>query len=378
MSEGSLIGWLNRPGYRPWTLNVGIGCLPVSPGCEFCFAPNSAVRQAHYEGRGGVVTKDGEGRSVWTGKVVLFPERLQQPRKVKTPHMIFINALMDLFSAAVPLDFMWEVWQMMADTPQHIYVILTKQPKRMRDFVRRMVSIFGILPNVWIGVSIENQHYAEVRIPFLLETPAAVRGVSCEPLLAPIKLTRLHLGGDRYLDALGGDVMSASGEIYAAAPACLDWVIVGGESGRRADARPMHPAWARDLRDQATRAGRAFYFKQHGSWGPAPWVVRVCDPQEGWHGTDEELAVAKSEAERIGATHSFPEWGHRYDMKPTEAGHKPWSGERFELSDDVHAPMRFYPGKSAGHELDGRTWQQWPTNDGRIVEAPQQLQKVGQ
>lgn len=383
VSEGSLIGWLNQPpsrpfpeGFIPWTLNVGIGCEPVSEGCDLCFAPKSAIRQQHLPGRGGVVTKDALGRTVWTGKVVLFPERLARPRKVKKPHMIFINALMDLFSAQVPEDFIAKVWQMMADTPQHIYVILTKQPKRMRDIVRRMAAKHGVLRNVWLGVSAESQKYAEIRIPFLLQTPAAVRAVSCEPLLAPISLTRLHMGGGRYLNALAGDVASTSGEVYAAAPACLDWVIVGGESGRKDDVRPMHPRWARDLRDQASAYLRAFFFKQWGNWGPAPWVVRVCDPAEGWHGTDDELAAAKAAAEKVGATHSFPVWGDQYDMKPTEADHKPWSGERHELPDDTHAPMRFYPGKSAGHELDGRAWQQWPTADGLIIETPAAEQEV--
>jgi protein gp37 len=377
MSEGSEIGWLNRPGHKSWTLNVGIGCTPVSAGCDFCYAPKSAARQAHYEGRGGIVAKDALGRQVWTGEVKLFEERLQRPLKVKRPCMIFVNALMDLFSAAVPEEFIAKVWQMMAATPQHTYVILTKQPKRMRDIVRRMVERFGILRNVWLGVSIENQHTAEIRVRFLLETPAAVRAVSCEPLLAPIRLTRLHLGGGSYLNALSGIMTGDDGEIYAAAPGCVDWVIVGGESGRREDVRPMHPTWARSLRDQAVTHQRAFFFKQWGSWGPAPWVVRVCDPAEGWKGTDAELAAAKAAAEAIGATHSLPVWADQYDMKPTEAEHKPWGAERHELPDDTHAPLRFYRGKSAGHQLDGREWLQWPTADGLIEEAPRELATAG-
>lgn len=396
MAEGSPIGWLNQPpsvlhplGFAPWTLNVGIGCEPVSEGCELCYAPKSAGRQAHYEGRDGVVTKDAAGRTVWTGKVVLFPDRLDRPRKTKKPHMIFINALMDLFSSQVPEDFIAKVWQMMADTPQHIYVILTKQPKRMRDIVRRMAARFGVLPNVWLGVSAENQKYAEIRIPFLLQTPAAIRVVSAEPLLGPIDLRSIPFRGDtdylldvlhrRYrtpgrppTDGLGstpfGSGMADLGGI--------DWVIVGGESGRRADARPMHPVWARNLLRQAAAARVAGFFKQHGSWGPAPWVVRVCDPAVGWTGTDEELAAAKVEAEKVGATHSFPIWGDQYDMKPTQADHKPWSLERHPLGDDTHAPMRFFPGKSAGHELDGRVWQQWPSTDGRIIEAPTTLEAI--
>lgn len=381
MAEGSLIGWLNRPGYEPWTLNVGIGCTPVSSGCDFCYAPNSAGRQAHLEGRDGVVTKDALGRSVWTGKVVLFPERLKRPRRVKKPHMIFINALMDLFAGPVGEEFIAQVWQMMADTPQHIYVILTKQPKRMRDIARRLVARFGILPNVWLGVSAEDQHTAETRIRFLIETPAAVRAVSAEPLLGPIDLTRLHLGGGRYLDALAGDIASEAGEVYAAAPGCIDWVIAGGESGRRADARPMHPAWARSLRDQAVCARRAFFFKQWGNWGPAPWSVSLPADIErryaeggaagGQRAATAVLAKATRDAEAIGATHYYSPQAHLHDWQIGEAGHKTWSSERHPLADnEPNAPMRFYRGKTAGHDLDGRAWQQWPTRDGLIVEAP--------
>lgn len=369
MSERSLIGWLGQPGYIPMTLNVGIGCEPVSPACDFCYAPKSAIRQAHLPGRDGVVTLDAEGRPIWTGKVVLFPERLDQPRRMRKPRMIFINALLDVFGAGVDRGFLHRMWQMMRDTPQHIYVILSKQPKRMRDMTQIMRARYGTLPNVWLGVSVENQHYAEVRVPFLLETPAAVRVISAEPLLGPIDLTRLNTRG-AVINALGGDVLTTDGEVYAAAPGCVDWVIVGGETARRDDARAMHPDWTRGLRDQTVRSGRAFFFKQWGSWGPAPWVVRVCDPEEGWHGTDEELAKAKAAAEAVGATHYLPVWAHQYDMKPTDPGHKCWSVERRELEPgSPQAPMRFYPGKTAGHELDGRTWQQWPDAYGRIIDA---------
>lgn len=149
----------------------------------------------------------------------------------------------------------------------------------------------------------------------------------------------------------------------------LSWVIVGGESGRKDEARAMHPVWARNLIAQVHQAGIAVFLKQWGSWGPVPWVARVCDPQQGWHGTDEELAAAKKRAEAIGATHSLPVWADRYGMLPRDVGHKPWSGERCPLAaGEPHAPLRFFQGTSAGHAIDGRTWQQWPDGTGGIID----------
>lgn len=374
MAEGSLIGWLDQPGYRPWTLNPGIGCTPRSTGCRSCFAPRSAIRQAHYEGRGGIVAKDDAGRTVWTGKVITFPERLERPLRTKTPHMIFVNALMELFDPQVSREFIDKVWQMMAATPQHIYVIFSKLAKRMHDIVTAMVAKYGILPNVWLGASVENQRYAQIRLPWLFRTPAAIRIASCEPLLGPVRLDSIPLGNGRFMNALDGRIIRTVRGVLTADPersdVHLDWVIVGGESGRRDDVRPMHPQWARDLRDQASAAGIAFFFKQWGNWAPAPWQVPLCDPATGWQGTDEELAAAKLAAEKVGATHAYPVWAHRYEWMITEATGKPWSTERKALADnEPHAPMRFFPGKSAGYELDGRPWQQWPSVDGRIVEA---------
>lgn len=374
MAEGSLIGWLDQPGFKPWTLNPGIGCTPRSTGCNTCYAPRSAIRQAHYEGRGGIVTKDPLGRTVWTGKVITFPERLERPAATKTPHMIFVNALMELFDPQVSIEFIDAVWQMMAATPWHIYVIFSKLSKRMHDIVTRMVAKHGVLPNVWLGASVENQRYAQIRLPWLLRTPAAIRIGSFEPLLGPVDPTRIHAGSrqqpDMVYDVLGRRY-GVPGAWQAPMSAGLDWVIVGGESGRRADVRPMHPQWARDLRDHAVATGVAFFFKQWGSWGPAPWQVPLFDPATGWQGTEEELAAAKRAAEKVGATHAYPVWADRYNWMITEAAGKPWSTERAALAaGEHHAPLRFYPGKSAGYELDGQVWQQWPSVDGRIIEAP--------
>jgi protein gp37 len=274
-----------------------------------------------------------------------------------------------------------------ARKPHHIYQVLTKRHARMRSWVRswgdrdqRIAWITeaadhgwcdaedldtapimdAVLPNVWLGVSAENQGTANLRVPALLETPAAIRFVSAEPLLGPVDLTALERRpGGPLIDALAGDVKTRSGEIYAAAPGCVDWVIVGGESGR--DARPMHPTWARSLRDQVAKCGgRAFFFKQWGAWGPAPFIVRPWDPRAGWLGTDAELAAAKAHSEAIGATHAYASWAHLYGWQPHEIGHKPWSLERAGVDETQHAPMRRWGTRAAGRELDGRIWDSYP------------------
>src|SRR3954447_7173574 len=377
MAERSLIGWLHKPCYIPWTLNIALGCFPGSQGCKFCYAPYSVVRQQHYPGRDGIVTKDTLGRLVWTGKVVPLPERLNEPRRKKKPHMIFVNALTDVFSPKLPRNFVRHLWQTMADTPQHIYVILTKQPKRMRDIVKLLAAEFGVLPNVWLGVSAENQHYAEVRIGFLMETPAAVRVVSCEPMLGPIDLTALKLRRQR--PDLGWDVLGRRWGVRGAwsepLSAGIDWVILGGESARRADARPMHIRSARHLVAQAVANCVAVFFKQWGSWAPAPWVVKLEDV--GWDGTAEGKPAAAARAERIGATHYYSPNAHQLGWQIGVAGHKTWGGERRPLpAGDPNMPIRYHQGKSAGHLLDGVAWQQWPGPAGTIIDADREPELV--
>lgn len=141
----------------------------------------------------------------------------------------------------------------------------------------------------------------------------------------------------------------------------------------------MHPEWARSLRDQCVSAGVPFLLKQWGEWGPAPWVVRVCDPKTGWQGTEAELAAAKADAEARGATHVYASWAHEYGHELYEPPHKPWSLERTELVDEHQAPMRRWGKKAAGRELDGRTWDEYPESwagrsreDGAAAGTPNQ------
>jgi protein gp37 len=175
------------------------------------------------------------------------------------------------------------------------------------------------LANVWLGVSVESQQWAEIRIPQLLRTEAAVRFVSCEPLLGPLELTASRPGGER-----------------AGWMAGLDWVIVGGESGP--SARPMHPDWARALREQCTAARVPFFFKQWGAWAPTGWRVIG-------HDTPYRRLVGGP----------VDEHGHRIEMRRTDL-----------LLDEYARPASKARGgaRHTGRELDGRTWDQFPGGEG--------------
>lgn len=196
----------------------------------------------------------------------------------------------DLFHEAVPDDFIDQVFAAMALCPQHTFQVLTKRPERMErrlrgdDLEAYVMSCWGDegphlpwpLPNVWLGVSIEDQGAAEERIPLLLDTPAALRWVSAEPLLGPIDLRAIeHPNYTVLADCLGGLDSRGAGWGNTARPGpVLDWVVAGGESGP--NARPMHPEWVRGLRDQCLAAGVPFLFKQWGEFLPAD--ADDCDP----------------------------------------------------------------------------------------------------
>lgn len=315
MADNSKIEWTDAT-WQPIT-----GCSIVSPGCTNCYAMKLAgTRLRHHPSRAGL-TRDTKAGPVWTGEVRFNKDWLDQPLRWKRPRRIFVCAHGDLFAEGVPDEWIDRVFAVMALAPQHTFQVLTKRAKRMRDYLstgrahpvglaaleqtlRSMAEIprskvgEGIilqgdivhlnvwpLPNVWAGVSVEDQPRADERIPELLSTLAAKRFISAEPLLGPIDLTRLCIlpkmpGSVRagiHIDALRGRYCE-SGVVYKGAwnidgPAPpdserrrLDWVIAGGESGK--DARPMHPDWPRSLRDQCQVAGVAFFFKQWGEWAP--------------------------------------------------------------------------------------------------------------
>lgn len=218
------------------TWNPVAGCSIMSSGCTNCYAMQMAYRLEamgvdKYKG----LTRRSGNRSVWKGIVNEDRKSLDIPIKWKKPRKIFVNSMSDLFHDGVSDDFILEVWNVMQQTPRHSYQILTKRPDRMRDLLATAVP--EILPNVWLGTSVES---AEVihRIDELRDVPAAIRFISFEPLIGPVGTLNLY---------------------------DIDWAIVGGESGPRA--RPIEEAWIDDIYDACQLSQTAFFFKQWGTWG---------------------------------------------------------------------------------------------------------------
>ena len=218
MSDNSSIEWTDA------TWNPVTGCTKISPGCAYCYAE-------------GITLRFKRGGPFLPGKTTinLHYDRLSAPSKWKAPRRIFVNSMSDLFHEEVPFEFVREVFLTMVESDQHIYQVLTKRPKRMLEYLE-----WGQGPDwpghVWAGVSVENQYWADQRIPLLVQVPATVRFLSVEPLLKAVELN------DYLTD--------------------LQWVIVGGESGHKA--RPMKAKWATSIRDECVEAEVPFFFKQWG------------------------------------------------------------------------------------------------------------------
>lgn len=305
MADHSSIEWTEAS----WS--VVVGCEHVSPGCDRCYAAKLTSGRLRWRPEYAGLAHDG----VFTGEVRLLPERLYWPVKWRKPRRVFVCSMSDLFHADVPDEFVARVFAVMALTPQHTYQVLTKRHARMRSLLsaeRFKTSVAELamemaearpgpphvpmdlvippegrswwpLTNVWCGVSVEDQQWADIRIPALLDTPAVVRWVSAEPLLGPVDLGRwLYLtspstagpfrdwrgerratdGRGRYLG--GGGI---GGHVFTSIPSFdLNWLVVGGESGP--GARPMDLDWVRRLVEQCAGAGVPPFVKQLGSrWG---------------------------------------------------------------------------------------------------------------
>jgi len=218
------------------TWNPVSGCSIVTAGCTHCYAMEMAKRleAMGVEKYAGLTRKTGN-RTVWNGVVREDREALSIPYRWKKPRKIFVNSMSDLFHEQVSDDFILAVWQVMRDTPHHNYQILTKRPKRMTKLVATRVA--DILPNVWLGTSIENADVIH-RVEHLRPAPAAIRFISFEPLIGPVGL----------IDLVG-----------------IHWAIVGGESGNAA--RPIREEWIDEIHRQCLGARTAFFFKQWGTWG---------------------------------------------------------------------------------------------------------------
>ncbi len=289
MARNTKIEWCDD------TWNPITGCSVVSPGCTNCYAMRLAgTRLKHHPSRAGL-TSDSKAGPVWNGEVRLNKSWLHQPSAWSRPRRIFVCAHGDLFAEKVPDEWILDVLTVIACNPQHQFQVLTKRAERMQDLMTRADLLEDIyanwsgfsgsprevyswpLHNLWLGVSVEDQKRADERIPLLLDTPAAIRWISAEPLLGPVNI----------VDAM----WAGNGPAAANLSATLDWVVAGGESGP--GARPMHPDWARSLRDQCARAGVPFLFKQWGQWCPATreyGIAGHCMPETGekftWIGWD--------------------------------------------------------------------------------------------
>lgn len=390
MADKSPIEWTDA------TWNPIVGCSIATAGCTHCYAMKMAARieamggAPHYAG----TTKKVNGNAVWTGKLALAPERiLTQPLRWKEPRRIFVNSMGDLFHEDVPDEWIDRVFAVMALAPQHTFQVLTKRAKRMRrylsgsgrprniyELVCDLVTVDGAkavllapgvvdpalmpewprvyldqwpLPNVWLGVSAERQQEADERIPELLATPAAIRFVSAEPLLGPIDFTPK---ADQTYQILsewyGPDGFDPTGsqprqERRVGWFPKLDWIIVGGESGP--DARPMHPAWPRAIRDQCAAAGVPFFFKQWGAWAPVcamadGEVDRYFDaPPESDPDAIRRCRISQCILNADGQRHDLDEWSR---------GSSASNSDTYRAGQ--HSMLTFKVGKkAAGRLLDG-------------------------
>lgn len=335
MSDKTAIEWTDA------TWNPMTGCTKVSAGCDNCYAETFSER---FRGTPGHYFEGGFD-------IQLRPDKLDQPLRWKRPRRIFVNSMSDLFHNDVPDTYIAQVFGVMALAQHHTFQILTKRHGRMRSLLGSDDVIYGRsfesmvrnvahntrnnlrradlpiaddlpwpLPNVWLGVSTEDQKWADIRIPALLDTPAAVRFISAEPLLGPIDLAKVSAPPFWCLGH-GGPAAECPNDLHLPRQG-IDWVIVGGESGR--NARPMHPAWATSLRDQCATAEVPFLFKQWGEWTPI--------------GPDE--VVGRDTVYLDAANGKGTHYAHRY---------RPGVNQLARVGK-----------KAAGRELDGRTWDGYP------------------
>lgn len=302
------------------TWNPVSGCTKVSQGCKHCYAETWAKR--HF----GEFSKD-HNRAFTDIRTHL--EKLTLPLTWQKPRRIFVNSMSDLFHEKIPDEFIDQVFAVMAEAQHHTFQVLTKRAERMAayfaapDLEDRITEAWVILAkdatsetdrstwqimlplkNVWLGVSVEDLKTADERIPLLLQTPAAVRFLSCEPLFGPVDLRQFLNRRCAQCEGTASIPVPGGGK---PCPRCFDvgqfvdpdqlsWVIVGGESG--SGARPMHPAWVRSIRDQCLAAGVPFFFKQWGKHLPhgqcdTDGYITVYDPSGIWYRTVGKKAAGR-------------------------------------------------------------------------------------
>jgi protein gp37 len=321
------ISWTER------TWNPLAGCTRASEGCDNCYAAvmshrleamaladivngKSPGKKAKYIG---TTSKAKNGHIAFNGKINLDYDALNEPYAWKKPVMVFVNSMSDLFHKDVPLEFVAKVFQVMVDTPQHTYQVLTKRPERMEGIIDWIFSGNEVPSHIWLGTSVENQEQANIRIPHLIDTNAKIRFLSCEPLLGGIDLAKAM------------QFTHEDNEGYGIVPLnYLSWIIAGGESGKKA--RPVHPNWLRLLRDQCASYDVPYFLKQWGEYAPAGE----------WYDT----------------VHCFLMDSRTGMQSPVVGGWKKWNDAKY------YEPMRKFGKKMSGNVLDGKVWQEFPVIGG--------------
>jgi protein gp37 len=316
MSETSKIEW-TRSTFNPW-----IGFTKVSPGCDNCYAEVTTPARSMKIHWGAGQQRHRTTAANWN------QVRKRNAKAAETGEFwpVFTASLADIFDNEVPDEWRSDFWALARDCP---YLTLQVLTKRIGNAPRMLPADWGNgYPNVWLGIPVVNQEEADRDIPKLLTTPAAVRWLSMEPLLGPVDLTQMPNStclaeGQPYLNPLYGFAFDGHGDTCNAPS--IDGVVVGGESGLQA--RPMHPDWARSLRDQCAEAGVPFLFKQWGEWAP---TRPVAGGDLGGDMLRDSVRILKPVGENDG---------------------------HFRRGDVF---MRKVGKKAAGRLLDGRTWDELP------------------
>ena len=326
MSKNSKIEWTDHT-FNPW-----IGCTRVSPGCDNCYAAVSTPARAMKIAWGASESRHRTAPTTWKDPIKWNARHEEFFAQYGRRQRVFCASLADVFDNAVSVQWRYALLRLIMDTPNLDWLLLTKRignAEAMLEQAMRALTVGregwrdNYLSNVWIGATIVNQEEADRDIHKLLDTPGRVRFLSMEPLLGPVDLGKWMFECCGNFD-VGAEYMGQQEGVCCGRPepkGCIDWVIVGGESGR--GARPMHPEWARSLRDQCASAGVAFLFKQHGEWMPGARESGM-------------VTLRFSSAEATGPQN--PEW--------------------FEWADGAISAK--VGKKAAGRELDGRTHDEFP------------------
>lgn len=323
MSENSKIEWTDH------TFNAWIGCTKISPGGDHCYAERERASTALRVVWGAGNPRHRTAASTWNNPKRWNARHGEFFAKHDRRQRVFCASLSDVFDNAVPPAWRMDLFRLIGDTPNLDWLLLTKRIGNVPTMLRE-IGVDRLPDNVWLGATIVNQEEADRDIPKLLAVPARVRFLSMEPLLGPVDISR-HLDYCEKLDKHGISRRAGGQHIKCDKHCGISWVIAGGESGP--GARPMHPEWARDLRDQCAAAGVAFHFKQHGEWAPGSGDFGS--------GSVETAAIALDGRVAAG--------GYRVEDYPRGAA----SGDGWSM---VHRIGK----RAAGRLLDGRTHDEFP------------------